>query len=59
MVLGTDMSKHFSNLGRFKGQFEREEEAGFTHHDKEHVLEVSLHLSDISNPVKPWKLCEK
>ena len=57
MVIGTDMSRHFKMLGRFKGHFERED-IQLQSADKELMLEVCLHIADISNPTKPWKLCE-
>ena len=57
MVLGTDMSKHFQSLGKFKGKFEREN-TDLQREDKELMLEICIHIADISNPAKPWKLCE-
>lgn len=58
MVLATDMSKHFSDLGNFKQRVSSET---FSPDDKDKLLCMGLgtHLADISNPSKPWDLTLK
>ena len=55
MVLTTDMSKHFAELGQFKQRVASE---SFEPDDKDKLLCMGLgmHLADISNPTKPWDL---
>ena len=56
-ILETDMSKHFSELGKLKtrvGSNEFEPDGG----DKDLVLFFNFHMADISNSAKPWALCE-
>ena len=55
-VLGTDMAKHFAELGKFKGRVQAE---GFdcSNQDKEITLHMLFHLADISNATKPWEVC--
>jgi hypothetical protein len=57
-VLGTDMSKHFSELGKLKT---RTTAADFSPHDKDKELLIVMmfHLTDISNSAKSWELCTK
>lgn len=58
MVLATDMSKHFADLGTFKNRVTSET---FDPADKDKLLcmGVGIHLADISNPTKPWELTHK
>jgi hypothetical protein len=58
MVLSTDMSKHFSDLGIFKQRVNSE---NFAPDDKDKLLcmGVGTHLADISNPTKHWDLTLK
>lgn len=55
MVLSTDMSKHFGDLGNFK---QRTVSESFEPDDKDKLLcmGVGIHLADISNPTKHWAL---
>lgn len=55
MVLATDMSKHFGELGTFRQRVASE---NFEPDDKDKLLCMGLgiHLADISNPTKPWEL---
>jgi hypothetical protein len=57
-VLGTDMSKHFTELGKLKT---RTTAPDFSPHekDKELVIVMMFHLTDISNSTKSWDLCAK
>jgi hypothetical protein len=52
-VLATDMSKHFSDLGKFKTRLSA---ADFDpkSQDKDLTIGVLFHLADISNSTKPW-----
>jgi len=58
MVLSTDMSKHFSEIGTFKAKINSE---SFDPKEKDKLLcmGVGMHLADISNPTKPWNLTLK
>lgn len=55
-ILGTDMSKHFSELGKFKTRAGSQEfdPAGT---DKDLTLFMFFHTADISNATKPWDIC--
>jgi 3'5'-cyclic nucleotide phosphodiesterase len=57
LVLSTDMSKHFSELGKFKARISSTEFDFSNLSDKDMVLQTMFHLADISNPTKPWNLC--
>jgi hypothetical protein len=55
MVLATDMSKHFSDLGKFKirvgsDNFDPSDE------DKMECMNMAIHMADISNPSKKWSI---
>eukprot|EP00347_Sterkiella_histriomuscorum_P005745 403355433 len=57
-ILGTDMSKHFSEAGKFKtrlGSLDFDPSSG----DKDMTLYMMFHLADISNATKPWHICQK
>mmetsp|Transcript_24983 Transcript_24983/g.24719 ORF Transcript_24983/g.24719 Transcript_24983/m.24719 type:complete len:184 (+) Transcript_24983:236-787(+) len=58
MVLATDMSKHFKDLGTFKSKINS---GSLDPIDKDlHLcLGMGMHLADISNPTKPWHLTQK
>mmetsp|Transcript_5078 Transcript_5078/g.4300 ORF Transcript_5078/g.4300 Transcript_5078/m.4300 type:complete len:171 (+) Transcript_5078:221-733(+) len=58
MVLSTDMSKHFSDLGTFKMRLASE---SFSPDDDDKLLcmGIGIHLADISNPTKDWGLTLK
>lgn len=57
-ILGTDMSKHFSELGKFKTRLSSPE-FDPKGSDKDMTLSLLFHLADISNATKPWGLCQK
>ncbi len=59
LVLSTDMSKHFSELGKFKARIASPEFDPLNQTDKDMLLQTLFHLADISNPTKPWALCQK
>ena len=56
-VLMTDMTKHFVELGTVSTRMADEEFDPSATKDKELFIKFMFHLADISNPVKPWKLC--
>jgi len=72
-VLGTDMSHHFDQISKTQLFFEVNGDdvhkfcAGEKNtidclaqeKDRLFLLEVCLHCADISNPYKPWKICER
>ena len=55
-ILNTDMSKHFSEVGKFKTRLTSTEfdPAGT---DKDMILFQMFHLADISNGTKRWEIC--
>ena len=55
-ILGTDMAKHFVDLAQLKSRLVSKEFEP-TKEDKKFCLMMALHLSDISNTAKPWKIC--
>jgi hypothetical protein len=57
-ILGTDMSKHFAELGKFKSRL-ADPEFNPAAQDKDLTLTMMFHLADISNATKPWETCQK
>jgi len=57
MVLNTDIAQHFSMLTKFRTKYvdSRSTKAD----DKPLAMSLLLHAADISNPSRPWRLCEK
>ena len=58
LILATDMAKHFGELSRFKTRLASNDfapDAG----DKELTLHMIFHLSDISNSLKKFEVCQK
>lgn len=55
MVLATDMSKHFGDLGKFKLKVSGEnfDPSG---EDKMDCMNLAIHMADISNPSKKWSI---
>lgn len=56
-ILGTDMSKHFGELGKFKTRIGSSDFDPSLTADKDLTLFVLFHLADISNSTKPWNIC--
>jgi 3'5'-cyclic nucleotide phosphodiesterase len=56
-VLATDMSKHFSELGKFKARIGASDYDPSQGNDKDMTMFELFHLADISNSTKPWGLC--
>ena len=56
-VLGTDMSKHFGELNKFKTRVGAEDFDPSKGADKDLTLHIMFHLADISNSTKPFEIC--
>jgi hypothetical protein len=58
MVLSTDMSRHFADLGKFKSRIAAEnfDPVGS---DKQLCMNMAMHIADISNPSKKWDISLK
>ena len=56
-ILSTDMAKHFPTQAEFKGKLQKEDYDYVK--DKQFICEQLFHTADISNPVKPWDICQK
>ena len=56
-VLTTDMTKHFIELGTLSSRLVDDDFNPVESKDKELFIKFMFHLSDISNPTKPWRLC--
>ena len=54
MVLATDMSKHFGDLGKFKQRMAAGELDMANDDDKLDIMNMGIHMADISNPSKAW-----
>jgi hypothetical protein len=65
IILATDMTKHFDVTNKFKlkveaGQFgEKGEDGQATAEDRDILLDLLMHASDLSNPVRPFPLAKK
>lgn len=58
MILSTDMSKHFADLGKFKSRVVADNfDPADT--DKQLCMNMAMHIADISNPSKPWDISFK
>ena len=57
-VLSTDMARHFAELGKFKSKVSMADFKPQEGADKRLVTEMIFHVSDISNPSKPWHICQ-
>ena len=57
VILATDMSKHFADLGKFKSRLAAEDFKP-EGNDKMLCLDMTIHLADISNTSKPWPICK-
>jgi len=55
-VLATDMSKHFSEMGKYKPRISAADFDPSQGSDKESTAHLMFHMSDISNSVKPFHL---
>jgi len=58
LVLATDNIRHFSDLSYLKTRISMPD-FDPSGKDKKSITNYLIHLADISNPTKPWKLCYK
>lgn len=58
LVLATDMAFHFSDQGKLKNRL-ASDNFNMKTNDKLFLMGFLVHMSDISNPTKTWKLCVK
>jgi cAMP-specific phosphodiesterase 4 len=58
LVLATDNIRHFSDLNYLKTRLACPD-FDTSSKDKKEITNYLIHLADISNPTKPWKLCYK
>jgi len=56
MVLATDMSSHFPDIAQFKGRLAADFDMK---KDKNFMMNMIVHSSDISNPFKQWDVCKE
>jgi len=54
LVLATDMSKHFSEMGKYKSRVQAPDFDPSSGSDKESTMLLIFHMSDISNSAKPF-----
>lgn len=57
VILATDMSKHFADLGKLKARVAADDFSPSSN-DKMLCLDMAIHLADISNTTKKWHLCK-
>ncbi len=58
VILATDMTKHFADLGKFKSRLTSSDFKP-DGNDKMLCLDMTIHLADISNTTKTWGSCKK
>jgi len=56
LVLSTDMVKHFHDIDEMK-KWLASLDFQANGKDKKAIMNWLIHLADISNPTKPWKVC--
>lgn len=67
MILHTDMTKHFEMVSKLdvvlelRGDGDSEVDKNYfsSSDDRQLLVNLLLHASDISNPCKPWPICQK
>ena len=59
LVLATDMANHFKDLSTITSRLEQKDWNVKTGFDKKIAMNLLIHMADISNPTKPWKICVK
>jgi hypothetical protein len=55
-VLSTDMSKHFTEMGKYKPRISAADFDPSQGSDKESTVHLIFHMSDISNSAKPFEI---
>ena len=58
VVLATDMTRHFGDIGKFKNRFLSNGEVK-DDGDRLMMMEAMMHAADISNPTRSWEVCKK
>lgn len=58
MILSTDMAKHFTDISKFK-QRQGADDFAPSEGDKLLCMCMGIHMSDLSNPTKPWPISLK
>ncbi|CAG9321702.1 unnamed protein product [Blepharisma stoltei] len=58
MVLATDMSRHFSDIAKYKTRFSIDTPIK-DDIDRLLTMEMMMHSSDLGNPCRPWELCKQ
>jgi len=58
LVLATDMANHFKDMGEMSNNLNSMDFDPSGSHKKA-IMNWMIHLADISNPTKPWKICYK
>ena len=56
-VLGTDMAKHMTEVGKFKSKIQSEDFDPSSGAEREETIVMLFHLADISNSSKKWPIC--
>jgi len=59
LVLATDMSKHFSEIGKYKPRISAPDFDPSQGSDKDATTHLLFHMSDISNSAKPFSIARK
>jgi len=59
LVLATDMSKHFSEMGKYKPRISASDFDPSQGSDKDSTTHILFHMSDISNSAKPFGVAKK
>lgn len=58
MVLATDIAQHFTILSKFRAKFV-DSPSEMKMEDRTLALSLLLHAADISNPSRPWAVCQR
>ncbi|CAI2361102.1 unnamed protein product [Moneuplotes crassus] len=58
LVLATDNSTHFSEISHLRTRLDSED-FDPSGEDKAKICNYLIHIADISNPSKPWKICQQ
>lgn len=57
LVLATDMASHFKDMEHYKDRLHSPDFDCRRGSDKKITMNLLIHIADISNPTKPWKIC--
>jgi len=59
LVLATDMSKHFGEMGKYKPRIQAADFDPSQGSDKDSTTHLLFHMSDVSNSAKPFNIARK